>query len=231
MQVLRRRSPLIEMMDTHDQPHLPRRRRPRPTRWTPGESDVWVTREQFLAVLDSVAGRDDVRITFDDGNASDVEHALPALRERGLNATFFVVAGRLGDARLPRRRRGAGARGRRDDDRLPRHAPPPLARPRRATRCARSCVDAKAMLEAVVERPVTQAACPFGSYDRRVLRTPARDRLPPRVHERSRHDPRRATSSRPATASARTTRPACSSRSRRSTRSRTRPCPGARSWR
>ncbi len=31
-------------------------------------------------------------------------------------------------------------------------------------------VDAKAILEDVVGRPVTQAACPFGSYDRRVLR-------------------------------------------------------------
>ena len=32
-------------------------------------------------------------------------------------------------------------------------------------------VEAKAMLEQVVERPVTEAACPFGSYDRRVLRS------------------------------------------------------------
>ena len=27
------------------------------------------------------------------------------------------------------------------------------------------------MLEQIVERPVTEAACPFGSYDRRVLRS------------------------------------------------------------
>src|SRR3954462_10038519 len=32
-------------------------------------------------------------------------------------------------------------------------------------------VEAKRVLEAAVRRPVTQAACPFGSYDRRVLRT------------------------------------------------------------
>ncbi len=32
-------------------------------------------------------------------------------------------------------------------------------------------VEAKAMLEQIVERPVTEAACPFGSYDRRVLRS------------------------------------------------------------
>src|SRR3954452_17033988 len=41
-------------------------------------------------------GRDDVRITFDDGNISDYVHGLPALMERGLNATFFVVGGRIG---------------------------------------------------------------------------------------------------------------------------------------
>ena len=30
-------------------------------------------------------------------------------------------------------------------------------------------VDARRLLEQVVERPVTEAACPFGLYDRRVL--------------------------------------------------------------
>ena len=63
----------------------------------PGEENVWVAHDRFVALLDSVVGRDDVRITFDDGNASDVEHALPALVDRELDATFFVVAGRLGE--------------------------------------------------------------------------------------------------------------------------------------
>jgi len=31
-------------------------------------------------------------------------------------------------------------------------------------------VEAKQLLETIVERPVTQAACPFGAYDRRTLR-------------------------------------------------------------
>ena len=58
------------------------------------EAAVWVSRDRFLSLLDAVVGREDVRITIDDGNASDVEQVLPALRERGLSATFFVVAGR-----------------------------------------------------------------------------------------------------------------------------------------
>jgi peptidoglycan/xylan/chitin deacetylase (PgdA/CDA1 family) len=62
----------------------------------PGEELLWLDEEEFASALDAIVGRGDVRITFDDGNASDVEHALPQLRQRGLTATFFVVAGRLG---------------------------------------------------------------------------------------------------------------------------------------
>src|ERR1700734_1574528 len=61
----------------------------------PGERDVWVTHDEFLTVLDCARARSDVAISFDDGNASDFALALPALRERDLTATFFVVACRL----------------------------------------------------------------------------------------------------------------------------------------
>ena len=62
----------------------------------PCEDDTWVSIEQFERVLDAVVGRDDVRVTFDDGNASDVTIALPRLLDRGLTAEFFVLAGLLG---------------------------------------------------------------------------------------------------------------------------------------
>jgi peptidoglycan/xylan/chitin deacetylase (PgdA/CDA1 family) len=134
-----------------------------------GEGDVWVSGAQFLSLLDCAAGRDDVAITFDDGNASDVENALPALQERGLRATFFVVAGRLGSPRFldeagvkelaaagmeigchgMRHRRWRGL-----DERA----------------LHEELVESKAILEEVIGRTVTRAACPFGSYDRRVLR-------------------------------------------------------------
>lgn len=133
-----------------------------------GEDVVWLDSAEFQSVLDGVAARGDVRITFDDGNASDVEVALPALRRLGLTATFFVVAGRLGapgfvDAAGVKRLAAAGmtigSHGMRHrmwrglDDRALRE----------------EMVDAKRVLEDIVERPVTEAACPFGSYDRRVL--------------------------------------------------------------
>lgn len=134
-----------------------------------GEDRFWLELDSLESALDSVVDRPGVRITFDDGNVSDVMHALPALRRRGLGATFFVVAGRLGapgfldesgvrtlvDAGM-----GIGCHGmhhrpwRRLDDAALRE----------------ELVVARTILEEIVERPVTEAACPFGSYDRRVLR-------------------------------------------------------------
>ena len=123
----------------------------------------------------------DVAITFDDGNASDIDHALPALRERGLHGTFFVVAGRLG---TPRFLDEGDVRSRisRHGDRLPRHESPSVARTRRP-RAARGAGRSEAILEDVVGRPVTRAACPFGSYDRRVLARCA-GAATARLHER-----------------------------------------------
>jgi peptidoglycan/xylan/chitin deacetylase (PgdA/CDA1 family) len=133
------------------------------------EAATWIGHDRFLAVLDAVAGRSDVRISFDDGNASDVEHALPALYSRGLHATFFVVAGRLGQPgflgeadvrKLSTAGMIIGCHGmhhrpwrRLDDDQL-----------------REEMLDARGRLERVVERPVTEAACPFGAYDRHVLK-------------------------------------------------------------
>jgi peptidoglycan/xylan/chitin deacetylase (PgdA/CDA1 family) len=135
----------------------------------PGEERFWLDQEEFESALDSVAGRSDVQITFDDGNTSDIEHALPQLRRRGLTATFFVVAGRLGTPgfldekgveALAAAGMGIGCHGMRHrpwrglDDRA----------------LWEEVVDARRLLEQAVGRPLTEAACPFGSYDRRVLR-------------------------------------------------------------
>jgi peptidoglycan/xylan/chitin deacetylase (PgdA/CDA1 family) len=135
----------------------------------PGEEDVWVAPALLLSVLDSAKGRDDVLITVDDGNASDVEQVLPALVDRGLTATFFLVAARLGtpsflDERGVRALAAAGMQigchgmkhraWRGLDDRA----------------LYEELVEAKAVLERAVDAPVTVASCPFGSYDRHVLR-------------------------------------------------------------
>lgn len=133
-----------------------------------GEADVWVSKKRFAALLDAAAERKDVRITFDDGNISDLENALPALRARGLRATFFIVAGRIGtpgfvDASSVRQLAAAGME---IGSHGMRHRP---WRHLDARARDEELVRAKAVLEEVVERPVTEAACPFGSYDRHVI--------------------------------------------------------------
>jgi len=141
---------------------------PQPRTMEAGEDHVWVSAARFGEILDTLARHDDVAIMFDDGNASDVQEALPALLERGLHATFFVVAGRLGtpdfldedDVRLLADRgmtigtHGMHHRSWRNLDDHDLHEELGAARRR---------------LEDVVGRPVTHAACPFGAYDRRVL--------------------------------------------------------------
>lgn len=62
-----------------------------------GEREFWATPSIFGATLDAVVGRDDLTLSFDDGNSTDVEIVLPALTERGLSATFFIVPGWLGN--------------------------------------------------------------------------------------------------------------------------------------
>ncbi|WP_113704539.1 polysaccharide deacetylase family protein [Nonomuraea lactucae] len=135
----------------------------------PGEDTTWVAVEQFEQVLDAVVGRADVRITFDDGNASDVEIALPRLLERGLRGEFFVLAGLIGepgriDAQGVRELVGAGMRvgshgwRHRDWRRLG------------GEQMAEELAGAHRAIGALSGLPVTRVAIPFGSYDRHVLR-------------------------------------------------------------
>lgn len=61
-----------------------------------GEAEFWATPAILEATLDAVVGRDDVTLSFDDGNSTDVEIAVAALTKRGLSATFFIVPSWLG---------------------------------------------------------------------------------------------------------------------------------------
>jgi peptidoglycan/xylan/chitin deacetylase (PgdA/CDA1 family) len=134
----------------------------------PGEDLTWVGVEQFERVLDAVIGRTDVRITFDDGNASDVEIALPRLLDRGLTAEFFVLAGLLGEP------------GRLDADGVRELVAAGMTvgshgwahRDWRRMDAEQSMVeinDAGRVLTELTGRQVSRVAIPFGSYDRHVL--------------------------------------------------------------
>jgi peptidoglycan/xylan/chitin deacetylase (PgdA/CDA1 family) len=133
------------------------------------ERDVWIAVEWFEAIVDALpqAG---VGLAFDDGNASDVESALPALSSRELSARFFVLAGRIGSAgylsaedvaELSAAGMKIGSHGRDHRDW------------RGLTRgeLREELVSSRAVLAELAGADITEAACPFGSYDRRVLST------------------------------------------------------------
>lgn len=156
-----------------------------------GERAVWAETPAFHAILDVVAAEPGVRVTFDDGNASDHDVALPALSERGLTATFFVLAGHLGgtgylDAAGVRALAAAGMKigSHGMDHRSWRGLSP--------ADTERELGDARRLLEDLCGEPVDEASCPFGAYDRGVLeklrrhgyrRVYTSDRLPVRAQE------------------------------------------------
>jgi peptidoglycan/xylan/chitin deacetylase (PgdA/CDA1 family) len=136
----------------------------------PGEREYWVSVPQFEELLDEVRGRPDVRLSFDDGNASDVEIALPRLRERGLSATFFLLAGRLdspgsvrSDGVRALRREGMAIGSHGYAHRSWRHLDPRATREELVTAAER-------LAELTGGQHVDEAACPRGEYDRRSLR-------------------------------------------------------------
>lgn len=65
----------------------------------PNEAPYWLTIAQFANILDRVAASPNPHsyiLTFDDGNLSDYDIALPALTSRGLSGVVFVLTGRIG---------------------------------------------------------------------------------------------------------------------------------------
>jgi len=137
----------------------------------PGERSVWVTSDTLKAILDMLAERSDMRVTFDDGNLSDLDTAAPALRERGIAATFFVCAGRLNEPHFlsgPHLRELVGlgmAIGSHGWSHVPWTAVG-------GANLVREIREARARLEEETgESTITEAACPFGAYNRRVLRS------------------------------------------------------------
>jgi peptidoglycan/xylan/chitin deacetylase (PgdA/CDA1 family) len=134
----------------------------------PGEARYWMTEAVFLGVLDALRERTDVALSFDDGNLSDADIALPALEERGLRATFFALAGRLeepsslsaGDLRdLRAKGMGIGSHGWK-------HV---AWRGLDEGEAQREFIDARTVLEEASGATITEAALPLGRYDRRVL--------------------------------------------------------------
>jgi len=141
----------------------------------PAEGRFWLSSETFTTVLDTVAAHRHVTLTFDDGNASDLHVALPALRERGLFATFFVVAGRLG---APGFLATDDVRALADEGMtIGNHGMHHRSwRKLGSDELDEELGSARRLLENVVRQPVTRVAIPYGAYDRWVLQALHRHR-------------------------------------------------------
>lgn len=134
----------------------------------PGEEQYWIDESTFCDILDMAAGQPTVGLSFDDGNASDVVIALPALRERGLRAAFFPIAGRIGSQGSV----DAGGLQRLLDAGMTVGSHGMHHRPWRGLAPDEldvELIDAREIIAASTGVVVTAAACPLGSYDRRVL--------------------------------------------------------------
>ena len=137
------------------------------------EVPYWISVEKFTGILDQVSdlpsGSPKVILTFDDGNVSDFNFALPLLSKRGLTATFFIVAGYVGktsylDTAMIKDLLDAGMKiGSQGMNHL-------NWRTLDEKSLATEVVVARRKLEDMTQGPITTVAIPFGSYDRRVLR-------------------------------------------------------------
>ena len=132
------------------------------------ESRYWITHKQWLMICDDLATRQDVVMTFDDGNDSDLSIVLSTLTERHLKAKFFISTALLGQPgyltrsgvrRLYEAGMDIGSHGHEHVNW--RQLDPAVL----AGQIDRSLE----ILESICETPITDAAMPSGQYDRQVL--------------------------------------------------------------
>lgn len=135
-----------------------------------GESHVWLAKDQYAEIIQAVSlHRQPVEITFDDSNESDFTDALPVLLKHGLRAEFFVIAGRIDTAGSLSRTQIRSLR----DAGMAIGTHGMWHKPWRSVTSPEDMdeeiVQAARIIEAAAGSPIRHAACPNGSYDRRVL--------------------------------------------------------------
>lgn len=136
----------------------------------PGEDVFWLSHQKFLTALDRIAemGTAAPQITFDDGNVSDVEIALPELLARGLTATFFLLTSRLGQPGSLTRADVTALAGSGQTIGLHGADHVDWSRLDEAGR-VREYQSARDVLRDLSGQPVDEAAAPFGFYNRQVV--------------------------------------------------------------
>jgi peptidoglycan/xylan/chitin deacetylase (PgdA/CDA1 family) len=139
-----------------------------PRRLPSDEEDCWMDAGSFAHILDSVNGCRDIQITFDDSNESDYTLALPLLKARGMTARFFIVTGRVDRSGFLSGKQIQSLR--EEGMELGSHGVNHHSWARLGPKeLKQELVDSKQLLEEVSGVQITQAACPFGDYNRFVL--------------------------------------------------------------
>ena len=137
-----------------------------------GEEPFWVSEAAFSDAVAAASESRTVEITFDDGNASDIEIALPLLKDAGTTATFFILAGRLGEpgslsphdlARLVAEGMTVGSHGADHID-WTRASDPAMHR---------ELYDARVRIEDAAGIAIDKLSVPFGAFDTRTLKLAA----------------------------------------------------------
>ena len=135
----------------------------------PGEGHVWLARDMFEAILEELPKFEEFMLTVDDANRSDTTIVLPALLARKQTAIFFISTGKLGqpgylekeDVRiLVDEGMEIGTHGMHHRD----------WRKLDQAELSMEIDRSKDILEEITGRGIRDVSCPYGSYDRRVLR-------------------------------------------------------------
>lgn len=141
---------------------------PRPRDMDAGEFNCWLEQDTFETVLDLIRHQPRVRLTVDDGNASDHAIVLPALLKRNLTATFFICSDRLDQPTFLSRSQvlELQSQGMTVGSHGAAHVPWRKLPPEQLHH---ELTASRHILEELCGRTVDEAACPFGSYGRRAL--------------------------------------------------------------
>ncbi len=132
------------------------------------EKPYWISEAMFAEIV-SLARDTEVHITIDDGNATDIEIALPALLTAGIKASFFIPSDRIGTPHYVSE----------DGIRMLRKAGMEIGShgcahvrwtevPDEAI--AADVIRSTERLSSIIGEPVRKVAIPFGACDRRILR-------------------------------------------------------------
>lgn len=137
------------------------------------ELPYWIPEARFEAVIQRLAAMRQqgrlVDVTFDDGNKSDLDLAVPILLNAGLKADFYILTGRLSDTRylsadnirtLIESGMGIGLHGQDHKD----------WRQLGQSELHQETGDARQVLASVAGYPIDKVSIPFGAYNARLIR-------------------------------------------------------------